>query len=339
MARVRAGFARCRRAFTLVELLVVMTLIVLIASITALVLPGILRSQKAGRGASMLQGMLLTAKQRALRDQRPAGVRLLIRNDDVNTTTNVSTSTSKVRLVSTEMVYIVQPEDFVVTGDSMTLDTSNHATSVTTDFAGGLSTLLPAVPDQFPVQGGDFLELNGGGQVAGITNVGADTLGMGGTALYPGFHQLTLYSNPSTGQPVGSYRIIRGPRHVVGEDSVKMPQDVGVMIKDFNTDPVNGTVITNYSLNIPQRPVPFGSTFYLYEILFSPSGGVTGQGVTTTDKIVLFVADLTRDNPTTDGEPALVTVNISTGAIAVQPVDVSSGNAYTFTQDPRASGM
>lgn len=320
---------RSRRAFTLVEMLVVIALIVLIATITALVLPNILRNNKSTQGANLLQGMLLAAKQRALRDRVASGVRLNVVTDPVYT------NATNTRLVSYEMVYIIRPDDFVVAGtDQLTIGADAFgnpiATSQTVDFAGGLSTLIPAVPEQYPVQPGDYLELNGGGLV---TAINAQIYQSTPPPSFNGFNVIPLASNPSTGQPVKSYRIIRGPRPVVGEDSVKMPKDVAVLLSD-----VGGTA-TYYSQNVPQRAIPFGTTFYFYEILFSPSGSVIGQGTAGSDKVVLFVADLTRDTPTTDGEPALVVVNIRTGAIGVQPVDVSSGNPYSFTQDPRSSGM
>jgi hypothetical protein len=236
------------------------------------------------------------------------------------------------------LIYIIQPDDFVVTGDKLTIVSGSpvRATSTTIDFAGGLSTLIPAVPEQYPVQPGDYIELNGGGLVTSIQGIGP-----GSPPLSPpGYNQLQLLDNPSTGQPVVGYRIIRGPRRVEGEDSVKLPQDVVVLVEDI------GPSGAKYCLNLPRRPIPIGSSFFFYEILFSPSGSVIGMGTTTSDKIELYVCDSTRNGLTdsgmpTNGDPALVVVNIRTGAIAVQPVDPNGTPPHydTFAQDPRASGM
>jgi hypothetical protein len=65
---------------------------------------------------------------------------------------------------------------------------------------------------------------------------------------------------------------------------------------------------------------------------------VIGAGTPAADKAILFVRDASRDN-LTDGEPVLVSVHIRTGAIAVNPVDISSGDYYSFTRDPSNSGM
>lgn len=310
-----------RPAFTLVEMLVVMAIITLIATITALVVPNVLRNQKVTQGANLLQGMLLAAKQRAVREQTPAGVRFIVAKDPLYPQ----------RIVCTEMIYVVQPDDLVIASDTLQLSASSPytATSSTQDFSGGL-TVSAAAADQFTVQAGDYLELSGGGPVTAIQKVAVGSTPAGNTK----YNQLQTYSNPSVSSSVTGYRVIRGPRRVPGEDSIKLPQDV-VVVFDDATSGAN----VSYSQYIPKRPVSLGlSTTVFYEILFAPSGSVIGQGTSSTDKIVLFVWDGGREQYT-EGEPALVVVNALTGAISVQAVDLRSGNYYTFAQDPRLSGM
>jgi prepilin-type N-terminal cleavage/methylation domain-containing protein len=65
-----------RRGLTLIELLVVITIAVALFAITAALAPHFSERQRATRGASQLQGWLLIAKQRALRDNAPRGIRL-----------------------------------------------------------------------------------------------------------------------------------------------------------------------------------------------------------------------------------------------------------------------
>lgn len=68
-----------RAAFTLVELLVVMSLVVVLAGLTVAVAEsGAFGSQKVVSAADRASGWLLIAKQRALRDGRPRGVRFLL---------------------------------------------------------------------------------------------------------------------------------------------------------------------------------------------------------------------------------------------------------------------
>lgn len=67
-----------RPAYTLVELMVVVGLIVLLATLTVAVAnSSLVDSYKIVGGADRLSGWLLTAKQRALRDKTPVGVRLI----------------------------------------------------------------------------------------------------------------------------------------------------------------------------------------------------------------------------------------------------------------------
>jgi hypothetical protein len=205
-------------------------------------------------------------------------------------------------------------------------------------------TNVTVVAEQQPVQPGDFFEIAYGGLVTAITDVQSTD---GGTT----YKRLVLASNPSTGFPVTDYRVMRGPRRVAGEDTVKMPTDIAVVVADVPTGAGAFSSYRYYSLNIPARKVPFGGTgqpTYYYEIVFSASGSVMGQGTFSGDKICVMVRDMTRGNnldgtPSMAGDPVFVVVNTRTGAIGVQPVDVSATSSpyhyYTFTVDPRSSGM
>ena len=65
-----------RRAFTLVEMLVVIAIMVALAGITVAFLPR-RESRLATEGAEQLQTFIASARSRALRDQSPRGVRFL----------------------------------------------------------------------------------------------------------------------------------------------------------------------------------------------------------------------------------------------------------------------
>src|SRR5437870_5467459 len=74
---------RDRRAsgFTLVELLVVIGILLALLGMGFLIVPGSLERQKVGSAADRLQGWLFMARQRALRDQSPRGVRFTVDPD------------------------------------------------------------------------------------------------------------------------------------------------------------------------------------------------------------------------------------------------------------------
>jgi len=94
---------RSRNAFTLVELLVVMSLIAVLATLTIAFFPSVTTSAREARAATMLQSWLNIAKQRALRDQAPGGLRLL--RDPL-------APPGKLQVV--ECQYIAQPDDYCV---------------------------------------------------------------------------------------------------------------------------------------------------------------------------------------------------------------------------------
>jgi hypothetical protein len=74
-----------RAAYTLIELMVVVGLIVLLATLTVAVAnSSLIDSYKIVGGADRISGWLLTAKQRALRDKTPVGVRLLRDTENPN---------------------------------------------------------------------------------------------------------------------------------------------------------------------------------------------------------------------------------------------------------------
>src|SRR5262249_15880244 len=145
-----------RTGFTLVELLVVIGILLALAGLVILFLPGVQQSQRAARGAADVQGALLIAKQRAVRDQGPRGVRLTVADANVG--------------YVTKLQYIEQPDDFSG-GVLTTLPPAPPATAPpflqivlsNVDISNG----DPAGNDKtrWHVLEGDYLEVFGAGQV------------------------------------------------------------------------------------------------------------------------------------------------------------------------------
>jgi type II secretory pathway pseudopilin PulG len=67
-----------RRAFTLVELLVAMGVLITLASIALMVIPDVMSQDRTTDAAGSVRQWLSTAKARAARDQQPRGVRFLV---------------------------------------------------------------------------------------------------------------------------------------------------------------------------------------------------------------------------------------------------------------------
>jgi prepilin-type N-terminal cleavage/methylation domain-containing protein len=309
---------RARTGFTLIEMLVVLTIVAVLATLLVALAPRFEQQSRAARGAEQLQGWLLNAKSMAKREGHPVGVRLL-----PSGTTN---------LVST-LQYIEQPDDFIATPGADPVN-SPQIRRIYTFTQNGLNYAAlelpgnqpPPVPpgdfsggfqqsSDWPVQAGDYLEFFGGGQVHRIIAVQATVL--------------QLVSAPantiSQQSPTAQYRIIRAPRVLKGEDTLQMPQSVAI---DLNTN-------SQYGYGPPQDSITNN-----YDILFSPSGAVILRAQTNYSSIILWVRDTTRDS-ILDGEPTLVTTYVRTGFIAAHPVNTSNGGnqPFSFALDGRSSGM
>jgi type II secretory pathway pseudopilin PulG len=312
-----------RIAFTLVELLVVMSLIVILAALTIAFFPSVASSAREGRAATLLQGWLNLSRQRALRDQSPRGVRLWVKPGTYGG--------AILPLVVTECQYIEQPDDFAgfmkpvsvpglvekntiaqpAGGDPRMIFFNFGTTAI--DLTNGYG-VGPGFAKYWAVQPGDYLEVNGVGLMHRIEAV------LSGTQIQisPAMPHLLTQETPN-------YRIVRLPR-AVGDEMLKLPE---------------GTVIdveTNGAFGAFSNPLPspsFSNTGLIesYDILFAPSGEVISRGVST-DKIHLWVRAPFVDAPTVyfRGDPTLVSVWVRTGFVGAYSPDQSTPNPYSLVR-------
>ncbi len=330
--------ANRRAGFTLVEMMVVMTILLILATIAVLFVPRVLEQEKAVSGARMLVGWLEMAKAQALRDQAPRGVRLVL--SDPNNPVAVS-----------QVQFIQQPSDYIVQAPPapqgsppnlipvrrMTIEVPPNGTYFLArletpqgysgpplpGFTGGFQNTGDST--NYPVQPGDYLEICGGGSLYKIIQPMPPVTN-------PNPNDVIILAKPASGvlpsvsYPTPDYRIIRAPR-VTGDEPMTMPSDTAIDLGQTAGTPY-GPVIGNLTV----------------DILFSPSGAVIGN-CAGNDKIILYVRDITQPSPT-DNEPQLVCIYTRTGGIAVHPVDMTPNpqnpgtllNPFSFTADGRASG-
>jgi prepilin-type N-terminal cleavage/methylation domain-containing protein len=222
----------CRRAFTLVEMLITLAIMLLLAGLIVAFAPRFQNSERASRGADLVMRWLLVAKQQARRDGIARGVHLVVGSDGF----------------ARSMEYIEQPSDYIL--GAVTATTASTA-DISTDLTGGFAT-----PALWAVQPGDFLEINGAPPECLIA-----TGGILPATPAPGQTRLTVtYGNLPPVTSAARYRIIRAPRPTQGLSPLDLPQNVAI---DLNpqTGPGNfvGTLPSTLAANSNILFLPSGA--------------------------------------------------------------------------------
>jgi prepilin-type N-terminal cleavage/methylation domain-containing protein len=310
-------YSHVRSAFTLVELLVVMALMAVLATLTIAFFPSASSSARESRAAVQLQGWLNIAKQRAQRDQAPRGLRLW-----------VTTATIGATLVPnsvTDCQYVEQPDDF--TGGSIQSNATAPFDTITVgvDLTNGYGVASPVPPavdaneKYWSVQPGDYLEVMGTGLMHYIVSLNTSS-------------KFTI--KPPLGNALLStknYRIVRAPR-AVGEETLKLPENTIIDVltnQTYNNPlPLNDTIDEVAVLFTPAFII-----YNFYDIVFSPSGQVISRGVAG-DKIHLWVRAPNPDDALNvfRGAPTLVSIFVRTGFVGAYDPDPNGANPYDLVK-------
>jgi prepilin-type N-terminal cleavage/methylation domain-containing protein len=322
-----------REAFTLVELLVATMLLVVLASLALLIIPSLNQGQQTPKAATQLQQWIEIAKQRAVKDRAPRGVRLVYTLPPGN----------QMQVTQLEFIELPDPYTLHAKVDPFSRILQPSIASVTAAGNGGLKDVVTFSPsgtktltggfsvqdsNLWPVQVGDYIEL--AGVVYRIKSVdGPLQLRLG-----PPPPQIALPTDlPPIGVSTSNYKIIRQPRPVPDE-IMQMPANI---IIDLTPRLIGGPVSNNPPRGALDLPVPIGgtspNTWPPLDILFAPDGrvipAVGGTNLAAYDRIILWVRDTTV--PDGQNDPTLVIIYPRTGLIAAQPVDTDPGNPYSFT--------
>ena len=312
-----------RSAFTLVELLVTMGIIVALAALTAaFVSTGAIDSQRLISSADRTSGWLVIAKNRALRDQAPRGVRFFINGNSV-----------------TEAQYIEVPEPWVPNptlneneGRIVFIQEADTTTGVV-DPSKYRAYYVASSFGEFDqrVKAGSSLYLSDFGQSYQLTvDPTASNVTIGNPASSQPARLLTLSSYPrfnaaSSTSPQGTlvtyqFGFQSSARPLLGETPLEIP--AGTVIDWRNGPSPTLPSTTSTTINVKDQ----GGYF---DILFAPSGQVLNN---SNGYIALWIRDPEKNGNTNPrlpddatgydqaGEQVLIVVYTRGGYVSTQPV-------------------
>ncbi len=323
-----------RRGMTMIELVVAMTIIAILTTLVVVyIVPSFQDNKNVIRGVDRVTTALLIAKQRALRDQAPRGVRFI----------QDPTLPSPGPLLFQQLQYIEQP-DPLSGGTLVVTSTTAGSTQIMfngVDFLGGADNTSV---DEFDVQPGDYFRCQGANYlIAGPLNARG----------FPSRTQLQLVRQHglATAIPLANtpWQIIRQTRPISGESPINLPQNVVVDLAQV-ANLVSAGIVQS-STQIPSRAITnlAGTPSVTYfEILFSSTGGViNNQG--SSSNIALVVRDVTADPPPAasgfilDPNTArVIGITPRTGLLAAHPVHSGNqinNNLVTYALDGLSSGL
>jgi prepilin-type N-terminal cleavage/methylation domain-containing protein len=290
-----------RAGFTLTELLVVVFIIAVIGGLAAYFWPGFNQSQRSSQAASELHSWLLIARQSAMRDQAPRGLRLFA-------------SDPTRPWFFDRAQYLEQPDDFNGgTVQSSGLASGNPSLTVVSfgnvDLTGGF--FADTTQKTWPVQNGDAIQFHGSGLMHQILNIDPATMSITLASPLP-YPILT---------PQKNYKIVRKPR-LQGDEPMDMPSDVAIDATLSNSF----AGFTNYTAPAfpALTPLPINADGTI-DIMFAPSGSLLANGAAT-DKLIFWVRDTTSNqlfaNGKFQGDPSLVAIYGSSGFVSAYDVDL-----------------
>lgn len=365
-----------RRGMTLVELLVVITIIGILGGIVALVAPRFQEQSRVAEGARQFTNWLQLARQRAQRDRAPRGLRIIDR---------LPSSTPGTQDFFYKFAYVEQPEDitgqpFEIEPVAATLPLSQQVTDTNTKRKNFQTYVAAQIPASHPYKtlvdntanppvGWKYLLWLKGRNLVGVVNTG-DVVEFGGSRYRLAFEPVP-YPTPSNATDcvlvlhrprdeariapdmvrntaLPPYRITRGVRPIAGEPELTLPANVAI---DFIYPPPAAAGPAAIANNATRTwPVPAAGGTGSFDIVFSPSGEVIG-GVGTYGRLIFWLRDVTLDSAAPvpagampPGENRLVVLHNRNGQVSAHPVNPtvnpSTGqltDPYSFVRDGKSS--
>ncbi len=337
---VWAGGPRSRSAFTLVELLVAIGIMLVLVGLALVVAnSGVIGNHRLKGGSDRVSGWLMQARARAQREGAPRGVRFI---PDANGFIR------EAQLIEVPDSITPAAGSQMLVGQWVNGAVTEHHVYVYNPNVAALNALLNNV------SAGDTLSVPSLGTIHRITGLALTVVSFGGAnvnvlevtvadpAKVPdlGAGAGTLTAPPSPTYATTTFGFHRQPRPVFGEPGLLVPEGITIEV-------ANSVV-----------PLSTDTSLTAYDIIFAPNGEVTNA--TGLGRVMLWVrnpeafsgnprtANGGGDRPSYEqaGEMSLITVYTKTGAVAVHPVTLPAGpgpnpghDPYQYTKDGIASGL
>jgi prepilin-type N-terminal cleavage/methylation domain-containing protein len=339
--------------FTLVELLIVLAIVVVLASITVVVTLRMQERDQVPRAATLVQGAIAQAKARAAAERANTGVRLNLRLNRLEMPGIVDANSDGIISVVHDLR---APANFpgnirhrnTTVGlvdylDVLTLTTfGGLANGIDDDGNGWVDDLVLCDGIEFIRDPGDFTDGTVTGPTAGNTRL---------LTLTRSSPELDLQRLSNFVQ-VGDWIELLGNGQVYGIRDVAfdatVPNNRILLDRDLDGPVANAAyriirqprpIAGEKPLQFPEgavldlRSTRLSSTGMTFDILFSPRGNVVGTSAGQ-DMIFLWIHDARaglQDNQ------VLVTVYPKTGAVLVFPVDLNGPDMYSLARTGRAA--
>lgn len=298
-----------RKAFTLVEMLVVLGIIAALGAMLAFALPGFIDRSRAANGASAIQGWLNYQRQRAQYEQAPRGLRFYV--ELLDPTDPLSPP------VVQRAQAIEQPDDWTggLEADPPPVDRLSPV-PLLPDPNQEIVKLKILGPTDFgfrdAIKVGDYFELNGTGQVHRIVGMSATPNPVNPAAI-DRIHLETPGLPNAITNPCRNYRIMRQPV-VAGDEPMNLPTRVYIDLAVYAT---HSAAFTAKNAPPPKVVTDVAGGKY-FDVLFSPSGQVLDQ------RGAMMILWVRMDEPNAtefDYNPTLLVVSTNSGAVAAyEPV-------------------
>ena len=297
---------RKRTAMTLVELVVVMTIIITFTAITAAFYPANQADRELSRFSSTVQSALLSARNRAKAERLPTGIRFYA---DLNSPTKVG---------SVVLIQKPAPLDAYAVGGGGNPPTAG---SLTVTMSGNDANIT--FPNSYPVQGNlkinDFISLDSGDVAKVDSLVNPNSVKSLSGSYSSGF------SSALTALPT-KFKVYRGAIELSGDTPFELSNIIDILF-------------TGSAGSLTSAPVSLAVSG-AFDIIFNPDGSLNNS----TSEVYLHLHNL--ESPASDySRDAILAVRKMSGSIGVYevgPVDLvnpANHNPILFAKDPRNKGI